>query len=97
MRVTKNVQSTIVPKEVEFDEYHVYVNTNIVEIPEEERLAEKEQLEEGQALVPMYSFTVTEYEKDEFLSALSAGQVTLNDRATAIEDMILEMSEVVYA
>lgn len=85
------------PKEVEFDQNHVYVNSNVREVPEENRLAEKEQLEDGQTLVPMYSYTVTEYEKDEFLTALSLGQVNLNDRASAIEDMILEMSEVVYA
>lgn len=97
MKVTENVQSTVKPKEVEFDQNHVYVNSNVHEVPEEDRLAEKEQLEDGQTLVPMYSYTVTEYEKDEFLTALSLGQVNLNDRATAIEDMILEMSEVVYA
>ena len=97
MKVTENVQSTVKPKEVEFDKNHVYVNSNVHEVPEEDRLAEKEQLEDGQTLVPMYSYKVTEYEKDEFLLALSTGQVTLNDRATAIEDMILEMSEVVYA
>lgn len=97
MKVTENVQSTVKPKEVEFDQNHVYVNSNVREVPEENRLAEKEQLEDGQTLVPMYSYTVTEYEKDEFLTALSLGQVNLNDRASAIEDMILEMSEVVYA
>ena len=69
----------------------------MVEVPEEDRLAETEQLAEGQELVPLYTYTVTEYEKDEFLSALSSGQVTLNDRATALEDALLEMSEVVYA
>ena len=97
MKTMENVQSTVKPKEVEYDGNYVYVNTNIKEVPESERVAEKEQLEEGQELVPLYSYTVQEYEKDEFLTALSAGQVTLNERATAMEDMILEMSEVVYA
>ena len=97
MKVVKNVQSTVKPHEVEFDEKHVYVNYDIVEVPEENREAETAQLEEGQELTPLYSYTVTEYEKDEFLSALSSGQLTLNNRATALEDAILEMSEVVYA
>ena len=97
MKVVKNVQSTVKPHEVEFDEKHVYGNSDIVEVPAEDRVAETEQLEEGQELTPLYSYTVTEYEKDEFLSALSSGQLTLNDRATALEDAILEMSEVVYA
>lgn len=98
MKVMENVQSTVKPlKEVEFDQNHVYLYANVVEVPEEDRLAETEQLAEGQELVPLYTYTVTEYEKDEFLSALSSGQVTLNDRATALEDALLEMSEVVYA
>lgn len=97
MKTMENVQSTVKPKEVEYDGNHVYVNTNIKEVPESERVAEKEQLEDGQELVPLYSYTVQEYEKDEFLTALSAGQVTLNERTTAMEDMILEMSEVVYS
>ena len=97
MKTMENVQSTVKPKEVEYDGNHVYVNTNIKEVPESERVAEKGQLAEGQELVPLYSYTVKEYEKDEFLTALSTGQVTLNERATAMEDMILEMSEVVYA
>lgn len=83
MKAIDNVQSTVKPKEVEFDSNHVYVNSNIREISD--------------AKVPMYSYTVTEYEKDEFLVALSDGQVTLGERATMLEDAILEMSEVIYA
>lgn len=97
MKTTENVQSNVFPSNIEYDEQHVYLNTNIVEVPEEERTSEIEQLEEGQTLSPMYRYTVTEYEKDEFLSALQAGQVTLDTRATTIEDMILEMSGTIYA
>ena len=97
MKEIKSVQSTVRPLEIEFDESHVYLNTNIKEVPESERQQEKEQLEEGQELGPLFSYNVKEYEKDEFLQALSAGQVSLNGRATALEDMILEMSSVVYA
>lgn len=82
---------------MEFDNSHVYLNTNIKEVPESERQSEKDQLEEGQALTPMYEYTVETYEKDEFLQALQDGQVTLDTRATSIEDALLEMSEMVYA
>lgn len=82
---------------MEFDNSHVYLNTNIKEVPESERQSEKDQLEEGQPLTPMYEYTVETYGKDEFLQALQSGQVTLDTRATNIEDALLEMSEMVYA
>lgn len=82
---------------MEFDNSHVYLNTDIKEVPESERQSEKDQLEEGQSLTPMYEYTVKTYEKDEFLQALQNGQVSLDTRATSIEDALLEMSEMVYA
>lgn len=82
---------------MEFDNSHVYLNTNIKEVPESERQSEKDQLEKGQSLTPMYEYTVETYEKDEFLQALQNGQVSLDTRATSIEDALLEMSEMVYA
>ena len=82
---------------MEFDNSHVYLNTNIKEVPESERQSEKDQLEEGQPLTPMYEYTVETYGKDEFLQALQNGQVSLDTRATSIEDALLEMSEMVYA
>lgn len=104
MKVTEKVYSTVKPKSVEFDSNHVYVHENIVEVPDSERAAELEQLEEGQELSPLYQYKTTEYDKDEFLQALSTGQVNLNgsmadleQRATDIEDMILELSGAVYA
>ena len=39
-------------KDVEFDSKHVYVHENVVEVPEDERASEIEQLEDGQELVP---------------------------------------------
>ena len=39
MKVVKNVQSTVKPHEVECDEKHVYVNSDIVEVPAEDRVA----------------------------------------------------------
>lgn len=82
---------------MEFDNSHVYLNTDIKEVPESERQSEKDQLEKGQSLTPMYEYTVETYEKDEFLQALQNGQVSLDTRATSIEDALLEMSEMVYA
>lgn len=94
MKTIKGVQSTVKPSALEFDEFHVYVYSDIKEVPEDERPV----MEGSEGESPtLYSYNVTEYEKDEFLSALSQGQITLDNRATAIEDMILEMSEVVYA
>ena len=104
MKVTEKVYSTVKPKSVEFDSNHVYVHENVVEVPEEERTSELEHLEEGQELSPLYQYKTTEYDKDEFLQALSTGQVNLNgsmadleQRAADIEDMILELSGTVYA
>lgn len=85
------------PKAVEFDSNHVYLHENIVEVPEEERTSEIEQLEEGQELVPMFQYKTTEYGKDEFLQLLSSGQLSLDSRANDLEEMILELSSVVYA
>ena len=77
--VKQNIQSTVKPKEVEFNDKYVYINSNIQE-------------SDG-----MYTYTVRKYEKDEFIMALSDGQVLLNDRTTMIEDALLEISEVIYA
>lgn len=97
MTVVEKVQSNVKPNTVEFDEKHVYVHENIVEVPEEERTSEIEQLEDGQELAPLYQYKTTEYEKDEFLQMLSAGQITLSSDITDLQDMILELSGVVYA
>lgn len=97
MKVTEKVFSTVKPKAVEFDRNHVYLHENIVEVPEEERTSEIEQLEEGQELVPMFQYKTTEYDKDEFLQLLSSGQLSLDSRANDLEEMILELSSVVYA
>lgn len=82
---------------MEFDSKHVYVHENVVEVPEDERASEIEQLEDGQELVPMYQYKTTEYEKDEFLHLLSTGQISLGKSVTDLEEMILELSGVVYA
>lgn len=97
MKVTEKVLSTVKPKAVEFDNNHVYLHENIVEVPEEDRTSEIERLEEGQELVPLFQYKTTEYDKDEFLQLLSSGQLSLDSRANDLEEMILELSSVVYA
>lgn len=84
MIVRKNVRSTVKKPEMYYDDHHVYLVKNQVEVKENEFIG----YEVGEE---------TEYDKDEFLSALASGQVSLNDRTTTVEDAILEMSEVIYA
>lgn len=89
MIVRKNVRSTVEKPEMYYDDHHVYLVKNQTAITENEG-QENEFIgyEVGEEI---------EYDKDEFLTALSLGQVSLDSRTTAMEDMILEMSEVVYA
>jgi len=86
----KNVQSNVRPEQVTFDEKHVYVHENITEI-------EVENHDEEETTTKMYQYDTKEYEKDEFLAALSSGQVTLTSDVDDLTTAILEMSEVVYA
>ena len=96
MKRLEKVQSTVQPKNVSFDQNHVYVNSNVRVVPDEER-TDLDMRKEGEEVPALYEYTVEEYEKDEFLAALSSGQIDLNDRQTMLEEAILEMSETVYA
>lgn len=89
MIVRKNVRSTVKKPEMYYDDHHVYLVKNQVEVKENE--------DQDNEFIGYEVGEEIEYDKDEFLTALSTGQVSLNDRATAMEDMILEMSQVVYA
>lgn len=62
MKVYDKVISTVKPNEVEFDNYHVYVNSNITEATEEDR--EGIEIDED---ITLYSYTTTEYNKDEYI------------------------------
>lgn len=64
MKVIKNVQSTVQPHEMEIDEKHVYINTNIHVVPEEELPDSDDR--EGEAPT-IYGFDVAEYDKDEYI------------------------------
>lgn len=83
MEVKHNVNSTRRPKEVEYNDNYVYVNSDIREVEE--------------LVTTMYYYTVTKYEKDEFIVALSDGQLILGERASMIENALLEISEIIYA
>lgn len=89
MIVRKNVRSTVKKPEMYYDDHHVYLVKNQVEVRENEG--------QDNEFIGYEVGEEVEYDKDEFLTALSTGQVSLDTRATAIEDMILEMSQVVYA
>ena len=87
MIVRKNIRSTVKKPEMYYDDHHVYLVKNQVEVKENEGLENE--------FIGYEVGEETEY--DEFLSALVSGQVSLNDRTTIVEDAILEMSEVIYA
>ena len=89
MIVRKNIRSTVKKPEMYYDDHHVYLVKNQVEGKENEGLENE--------FIGYEVGEETEYDKDEFLSALVSGQVSLNDRTTIVEDAILEMSEVIYA
>lgn len=89
MIVRKNVRSTVKKSEMYYDDHHVYLVKNQVEVKENEG--------QDNEFIGYEVGEEVEYDKDEFLTALSTGQVSLDTRATAMEDMILEMSQVVYA
>ena len=89
MVVRKHVRSTFKKPDVYYDDHHVYLVKKQVEVRENEG--------QDNEFIGYEVGEEVEYDKDEFLTALSTGQVSLDTRATAIEDMILEMSQVVYA
>lgn len=89
MKACKNVRSTIEKPNMYFDDAHVYVVEGQKKV--------EENVGEDNEFIGYEVETEYEYEKDEFLQALSSGQIELGTRTTAMEDMILEMSEVVYA
>lgn len=89
MIVRKNVRSTVKKPEMYYDDHHVYLVKNQVDVRENEG--------QDNEFIGYEVGEEVEYDKDEFLTALSTGQVSLDTRATVMEDMILEMSQVVYA
>lgn len=62
MKVYEKVYSTERPNEVEVDELHIYIHSNIVEATEEEKLSMGVRADST-----LYSFKTTEYGKDEYI------------------------------
>lgn len=80
MKTIKGVQSTVKPNALEFDDFHVYVNSNIHEV-EEENLPEYE----GDGESPtIYEFDVEEYTKDEYIQVQDAQLKQTNSLVTAM-------------
>ena len=89
MIVRKNVRSTVQKPEMYYDDHHVYLVKNQKEV--------KENVGEENEFIGYEVEEEIEYEKDEYLELITNENIALNDRVTATEDMILEMSEAVYA
>ena len=79
MKTIKGVQSTVKPNALEFDDFHVYVNSNIHEV-EEENLPERE---EGESPT-IYEFDVEEYTKDEYIQVQDTQLKQTNSLVTAM-------------
>lgn len=72
MDIKYNVSSTKRPEEVEYNDKYVYVNSDIREVEE--------------LGMTMYYYTVTKYEKDEFIVMMSK---QLNGLSFRVDDGIL--------
>ncbi len=89
MVVHKNVRSTVKKPAMYHDEYHVYVVKDQHEV--------KENVGEDNEFIGYEVAEEIQYDKDEFINELAAGNISLDTRATALEEMILELSMEVYA
>lgn len=82
MVVHKNVRSTVEKPSIYRDDYHVYVVKGQHQI--------SENVGEENEFIGYEVDEEIQYDKDEYIDKLIAGN-------TALEDMILELSEIVYA
>lgn len=88
MVVYNNVRSTVKKPNMYHDEYHVYVVEG--QKPIEENVGEENEF------IGYEVEKETMYDKDEFIELLSTGQISLDTRTSALEDMILDMSMEIY-
>ena len=79
----KNVQSTIKPKETEFDEYSVWVSKGI-----RERTATDENGSHTE-----YEYNQTQYSKDEYILLLSENNKNLEDKLTDTQLALCDVYE----
>ena len=79
----KNVQSTIKPKETEFDEYSVWVSKDI-----RERTVTDENGSHTE-----YEYNQTQYSKDEYILLLSENNKNLEDKLTDTQLALCDVYE----
>ena len=65
MKVYEKVYATTMPNMMEYDDLHIYVNSNIIEATEEEKIANGFSTD-----ITLYSFTMTVYKKSEYTAGL---------------------------
>ena len=77
------VQSTIKPKEIEIDEYSVWVNSDVHEITVEDKKGTHTE----------YEYNQTQYSKDEYIKLLSDNNKDLEDKLNDTQLAICEVYE----
>lgn len=82
--------STERPNEVEFDEFRVYVHSDIREATKEEKIAKG-----FNANDTIYAFTVNEYDKDEYLLNISRNSNTLVSAVFSSDKIFLSVLDVI--
>lgn len=79
----KKVQSTIKPMETEFDEYSVWVNSDIHEITVTDENGSHTE----------YEYNQTQYSKDEYILLLSENNKNLEDKLTDTQLALCDVYE----
>ena len=79
----KNVQSTIKPKEIEIDEYSVWVSKDISEITVADENGSHTE----------YEYNQTQYSKNEYIKLISEQNKDLEDKLTDTQLAICEVYE----
>ena len=81
----KNVQSTIRPKEIEIDDYSVWVNENISEITVTDENGKHTE----------YEFNQTQYSKDEYIRLMSEQNKALENELTDTQLALCDIFEMI--
>ena len=81
----KNVQSTIKPKEIEIDEYSVWVNKDISEISVTDENGSHTE----------YEYNQTQYSKDEYIRLMSEQNKTLENELTDTQIALCDIFEMI--
>ena len=81
----KNVQSTIKPKEIEIDEYSVWINENISEITATDENGKHTE----------YKFNQKQYPKDEYIKLMSEQNKELENELTDTQLALCDIFEMI--